>query len=67
MSDTDSTTKPELLPCPFCGSADVDFDDVAAGNDIFCVKCNGCRAKSVYLGDIPYRFEKLTEAWNRRA
>jgi len=65
--------KPELLPCPFCGSTDLSIEPVRAEDDnnrIFAyhVFCRDCYAKGRYL--YPHCWcecdEQAIEAWNDR-
>jgi Lar family restriction alleviation protein len=54
------------LPCPFCGSLDLDIDDWTAGPDkirgweVFCLRCH---AGGPDHGTIP---DEAVAAWNRR-
>lgn len=32
-------TSTKLLPCPFCGSKDIDFGKIAIGNFVSCSRC----------------------------
>ena len=53
----------DLLPCPFCGSSDVQLDEWSMCND--SVKCNNCWA----WGPIFKEFDggaKAIKAWNTR-
>src|SRR5688500_15632613 len=51
----------DLLPCPFCSSADVVYCD--QGDDDFAVTCKSCGASSTF-DDIE---ANAIAAWNRRA
>lgn len=52
----------ELKPCPFCGSTDLEIDDVP-GTDAYGVICCGCG-----ISMVPTAFDKecAIEEWNRR-
>lgn len=58
---TQSQQDKELLPCPFCGSTDIDYDncDHGSGQWYFCNGC-GISMKVSYQHDI-------RKTWNRRA
>lgn len=64
--DCASAHMPELKPCPFCGSKDVDVGyhlPMFGRNLLYYVICMECHATSVHT-----ELEKKTiEAWNRRA
>lgn len=51
--------KPELLPCPFCGSLDVSI----LGNSVFYGHCHSCDTGT---GLYTTR-EEAVNAWNTRA
>jgi Lar family restriction alleviation protein len=55
----------DLLPCPFCGSTDI---DVYPDYPVY-VKCNVCGACGPQARDSgnEWALAKVTEAWNRRA
>lgn len=55
-----------LLPCPFCGSADVAID-VPDYGDVRAVRCRQCEAEGPYDGSRPDHQEHAVAAWNRRA
>lgn len=50
----------DLLPCPFCGSVNVDY--IGAPGQGYRVQCKGCLAQSGW-GD--YGYQVLTQ-WNKR-
>jgi len=52
------TDTPELKPCPFCGSTDVELFVPQ-----YCVTCNGC---GVHTSVCETRGDAISE-WNRRA
>jgi hypothetical protein len=59
------TTKPteaqELLPCPCCGSTDINSFDRVDANTVTCKSCGlSLKQSSIGMGDAP-------ERWNRRA
>ena len=71
MSETDSSTKPELLPCPFCGNDDIRIMSAWAiseqsPND-YAAHCSllidGCGATGRFSRE---RLVVVT-SWNRRA
>ena len=76
MSDKDNTTKPELLPCPFCGGAvSMIVRDDGSGHgesyDLVTIQCDPCGA-SVSRGSYKdYMVEQrkvcAIKTWNRRA
>lgn len=51
----------DLLPCPFCGSSDIEYDNCDHGSGKWYY-CNGCglQVKALYSDD-------LKAMWNRRA
>lgn len=49
----------ELLPCPFCGSRDI---ELVSGAPETWVRCRGCRASTDTRS-----VEQAVYAWNRRA
>lgn len=63
------TREEELLPCPFCGSADVVFVDADDDDGRFAaVGCNGRGAGSrqhYYCGEDAKAY--AADAWNRRS
>lgn len=60
----------QLLPCPFCGSTDLDESRLRSQDyregptvyrlSIFCKSCGGHAGKSIYI-------ETAVEKWNNRA
>ena len=54
----------ELLPCPFCGSADIDPEGWATKGGIMGPACNACQAS---VGSALLSTEENIAAWNRRA
>lgn len=58
-------TKPDLKPCPFCGSTDVHVRQI--DKECSVVSCDGCNAEGGYFGgnDSTSPAEAI-EAWNRR-
>lgn len=55
----------ELLPCPFCGSNDV--EPYWADIEQAAVACNHCRASGPDLGhEESTSFEEATSLWNTR-
>jgi len=69
----------KLLPCPFCGSEDVDLNcessmDISWSIDNAQVECNGCEASSeLFWSDnldkesCDIIIKKVIEAWNKRS
>jgi len=53
-----------LLSCPFCGG-EAKIEEIGAVPGRFCVRCQSCWAKSVFLDE--YEKTKLIKAWNQRA
>lgn len=51
-----------LLPCPFCGSKDLNFDHLTDDDDYF-VNCNSCDVQQI----ANYRRSEAVERWNTRA
>lgn len=60
---THSDEVSELLPCPFCGSADVDPTGWAS-TESAGPACNGCGASA---GGVKFTVEQNAAAWNRRS
>ena len=60
---------PDLLPCPFCGSAKVtaknEHTDLSGGYYIECSACLACTGLRYACGEDPRPL--LAELWNRRA
>jgi len=60
---------PDLLPCPFCGSAKVtaknEHTDLSGGYYIECAACLACTGLRYACGEDPR--PRLAELWNRRA
>ena len=57
---------PELRPCPFCGSSDLEiFDEVLTGETepVYWVGCNACGGDGGMTADIA----SAIRLWNRRA
>src|SRR5471032_281936 len=66
----------ELLPCPFCGSADISAGEILGytqpSGEGYCQSaCNACGANSpeakLRNGEVDYGDEKSIAAWNRRS
>jgi Lar family restriction alleviation protein len=57
----------ELLPCPFCGSDDIEQiegDRYAGQSGDWCaIRCGKCEAEGPHVWGFP----KAVAAWNRRA
>lgn len=51
-----------LLPCPFCGSADLKIENLVDRDDYF-VSCNGCQIQQI----ANYTRREAVRRWNRRA
>jgi Lar family restriction alleviation protein len=57
-------TTPNLLPCPFCGSADVSFDGESYHS---FVVCGNCEAKGpAFSCEETGIMDKAIVAWNQR-
>lgn len=52
-----------LLPCPFCGSIEVELDLVSLCSKRYSIVCRWCRA----LGPRHSTEEDTVESWNRRS
>jgi Lar family restriction alleviation protein len=57
-----SKATPELLACPFCGSADVELRD----GDAFEVACNNCGARTGKAWSLIDGRKRAIAAWNTR-
>jgi Lar family restriction alleviation protein len=53
----------ELLPCPFCGSTDIDVNSAGGENAAFC-NCNDCGVCQDY--DNKWTKAEAISAWNLR-
>ena len=67
-SSTDSNAT-ELLPCPFCGCANIDEYEGDYGNGVYCMNCGAMMGEPIHM---EYRvtervsMEQAVEAWNTR-
>jgi Lar family restriction alleviation protein len=52
----------ELLPCPFCGSIDIDCADAGYKTDVWFVQCNNCCTTFPHFDSK----EEAIIAWNTR-
>lgn len=60
-----SGTMPELLPCPFCGSADLEISDL--DEETCVVDCKKCLSNGGYYpGDDSTQPYEAAELWNKR-
>jgi Lar family restriction alleviation protein len=63
--------KSDLLPCPFCGSSKVEWDNGCDHN--FTIVCQDCGAQTpesnrFFCNDVVFRtYEEAAKFWNRRA
>ena len=62
----------ELKPCPFCGSHDVELEDISDENgELWMIQCNGCGisvcAPGGEDGCCDATKEECVAAWNRRS
>ncbi|MBQ5963187.1 Lar family restriction alleviation protein [Massilia sp. ZL223] len=72
---SDAVDLDNLLPCPFCGSANISAGEVlamdAAGETVkqsVCMDCGACGpGAALDEGEIDYGDVKSSAAWNRRA
>jgi len=55
----------ELLPCPFCGGAEIGITTDTTGG--FFVSCTDCLVVQSYRNDTPFSKQQATKAWNTRA
>ena len=53
----------KLKPCPFCGGKGI-WQEVGAQPHIFCIRCEKCWAKSIYVQE--WSKQDAIEAWNTR-
>lgn len=62
-------TDAALLPCPFCGTKDVEVRESITDAMIACNNC-GCRTGLVYLGasdaSNAAKLREVAEVWNTR-
>jgi len=61
MTNTDNTTKPELLPCPFCAE-DKELHIVTNSVDGFTMQCLTCGSE----GPSESSESEAVTYWNRR-
>lgn len=61
--DADIVPLPELKPCPFCGSEDVDAKD---GSKVVGVECKECHALMMGFVGNGAKLMEMVEKWNRR-
>ena len=52
----------QLLPCPFCGSADLELDNLVDEDDYF-VSCRKCHVQQI----ANYTANEAVNRWNQRA
>jgi Lar family restriction alleviation protein len=56
---------PRLLPCPFCGSHDVEA--ASPTYSWFLIRCLGCGIEVDSFGEDPTGDDIMAAKWNRRA
>jgi hypothetical protein len=70
MATQDSTPKPELLPCPFCGADAAQYSFISAGDLRYMTYCSspassiGCAGTSTSSKETQ---ELADVSWNSRA
>jgi Lar family restriction alleviation protein len=61
----------EIIPCPFCGSVDIDFQygDTDREGTMCNVICADCGATGPWIYVDPNKFHKceVVEQWNKRS
>jgi len=66
MPDNPDDTPNELLPCPFCGSKDIqlwdDVDKLGVEPTIHYLECQDCPSTSMSF----LNYEKMIKHWNTR-
>lgn len=55
----------ELKPCPFCGSKDIEINEVLFENHYQEIHCNNCKMIACYPRDMVK--EDVIKAWNTRS
>lgn len=64
---TDAEREGELLPCPFCGSGDVELKQYRRdGLRIRCTKCLVQKQQRVLYQSLEWLESVMREAWNTR-
>ena len=61
---------PELKPCPFCSSTDVDITETGECQDYYTVLCDSCGAEGpieAKTGDLKKAEDRARSRWNTRA
>lgn len=51
----------ELLPCPFCGSTNLELSNLSEPDDYF-VSCSNCEIQQI----ANYKREEAIRRWNKR-
>ena len=75
MPEKNDSTKPELLPCPFCGKEKPNMTREYCDDDFgifYFIKCYGCNASSRKHfaskgNDCPNFYSEVRGSWNTRA
>lgn len=76
LTRIDENKLPEIKPCPFCGSTEIDISlDHDCYSSLATIKCKKCRAKKEIIVDKPHSVfpdladdwkEKVINSWNER-